>query len=78
MGHLDSLLDDFEQQQEEDDGEDEADASSTVVAEPWPHAITTETEHKDQNNQKDKHFLFSPYGEDSPLGGVMRNLLQAQ
>jgi hypothetical protein len=51
-------LDDFEQQQEEDDGEDEADASSTVVAEPWPHAITTEAEHKDQNDQKDKHFYF--------------------
>lgn len=52
-------LDDFEQQQDEDDGEEEADASATVVSEPWSHAITAEAEHKDQNNQKDKHSFFS-------------------
>ena len=59
-------LDNFEQKQNDNDEQDEADASSAVVAEPWSHAITTEAEHKDQNNQKDKHSLFSPYGENSP------------
>jgi hypothetical protein len=59
-------LDDFEQEKNENDGEDEADASSTVIAEPWSHAITTEAEHKNQDDQKNKHYLFSPYGEDSP------------
>ena len=59
-------LDNFEQEKNENDGEDEADASSAVVAEPWSHAITAEAEHKDQNDQKNKHYLFSPYGEDSP------------
>jgi hypothetical protein len=58
----------FEQEQNEDDGEDEAEASSAVVAEPWSHAITTKAEHKNQDDQKDKHFLSSPYGEDSPDG----------
>ena len=69
-------LDDFEQQQDEDDGEDEADASTTVIAESWPHAITTKAEHENQNDQKNKHLL-SPYGEVSPDGGVMLILLQA-
>ena len=59
-------LDNFEQKQNEDDEEDEADASSAVVTESWSHAITAEAEHKDQNDQKNKHYLFSPYGEDSP------------
>jgi hypothetical protein len=61
----DRLLDDFEQEQNENDGENEADASAAVVAEPRSHAITTKAEHKNQNDQKDKHCLFSPYGEDS-------------
>jgi hypothetical protein len=71
-------LDDFEQEQDEDDGEDEAEASSAVVAESWAHAITTKAEHKNQDDQKDKHCLFSPFGEDSPHGGVMLVLLQTQ
>jgi hypothetical protein len=71
-------LNDFEQEEDQDNGEDEADASAAVVAESWSHAITTKAEHKNQNDQKDKHSLFSPYGEDSPDGGVMRILLQAQ
>jgi hypothetical protein len=58
-------LDDFEQQEDEDDGEDKANASAAVVSEPRSHAVTTEAEHEDQNDQKDKH-LFSPFGEDSP------------
>jgi hypothetical protein len=52
-------LDEFEQEKDDDDGEDEADASAAVVAEPWSHAITTEAEHKNQDDQKDKHFYFS-------------------
>jgi hypothetical protein len=64
MGDL--QLDNFEQKQNENDGEDEADASSTVVAEPWSHAITTKAKHENQNDQKDKHYWFSPCGEDSP------------
>jgi hypothetical protein len=52
-------LDDFEQQEDEDDDKDEADSSATVVSEPRSHAITTEAEHKDQNDQKDKHSFFS-------------------
>ena len=57
MGHR--YLDDLEQEQNEDDGEDEADASASVVAEPWSHAITTEAEHKNQDEQKDEHVYFS-------------------
>jgi hypothetical protein len=59
-------LEDFEQEEDQDDGEDEADASAAVVAEPWSHAITTEAEHKNQDDQKDKHYSGSPCGEDSP------------
>jgi hypothetical protein len=51
-------LDDFEKKQNEDDDEDERDSAASVVAESWSHAITTEAEHKDQNEQKDKHYLF--------------------
>ena len=51
-------LDDFEQQQDEDDGEDEGNSTAAVVAEPWPHAVTTKAEHKNQNDQKNKHFVF--------------------
>jgi len=59
-------LDNLEQEQNENDEQDEADASSAVVTEPWSHTITTEAEHKNQNDQKNKHYLFSPYGESSP------------
>jgi hypothetical protein len=62
-------LDDLHQEQDENDKEDETDASTTVVAETWSHAVTTEAEHKDQDEQQDKHYLFSPCGEDSPDGG---------
>ena len=48
------LLDNFEQEQDEYDGEDEADASAAVVAEPRAHAITTKAEHKNQNDQKEE------------------------
>jgi hypothetical protein len=54
----DRLLDDFEQEQEENDGEDQADASAAVVAETGSHAITTKAEHKNQNDQKDKHYFL--------------------
>jgi hypothetical protein len=60
------LLDNFEQKQNENDEEDEADASAAVVAETRSHAITTEAEHKNQDDQKNKHYSFSPCGEDSP------------
>jgi hypothetical protein len=53
----DWLLDDLEQEQDEDDGEDEADASTAVVAKSGSHAITTKAEHKNQNDQKDKHLF---------------------
>jgi hypothetical protein len=71
-------LDDLHQEQDENDKEDETDASTTVVAETWSHAVTTEAEHKDQDEQQDKHYLFSPCGEDSPDGGVMPVLLSAE
>ena len=51
-------LDNFEEKQNEDDEEDERDSAASVIAEPWSHAITTEAEHKNQNEQKDKHYLF--------------------
>jgi hypothetical protein len=51
-------LDDFEKEQNENDDEDERDSAASVVAESRSHAITTEAEHKDQNEQKDKHYLF--------------------
>jgi len=59
-------LDNLEQEKNENDEQNEADASSAVVAESWPHAIATKAEHKNQNDQKNKHYLFSPRGEDSP------------
>jgi hypothetical protein len=71
-------LDEFEQEKDDDDGEDEADTAAAVVAEAWSHAITTEAEHKNQNDQKDKHCFISPFGEDSPYEGVMRVLLRAR
>lgn len=52
------LLYDFEQKQNEDDGKDQRDASTAVVSEPWSHAIPAESEHKYQNDQKDKHLSF--------------------
>ena len=51
-------LDDFGQEQDKDDEEDEAEASSAVIAKPWSHAITTKAEHKDQNDQKKNHVFF--------------------
>jgi hypothetical protein len=50
----DWLLDDFEQQQDENDGEDEAEASASIVSEAWSHAITTKAEHKNQDDQKEQ------------------------
>jgi hypothetical protein len=51
-------LDDFEKKEEQNYGEDEADAASAVVAETWTHAVTTEAEQQNQDDQKDKHFYF--------------------
>jgi hypothetical protein len=59
-------LEDFEQEENQDDSEDEGDATAAVVAETWSHAVTAEAEHKDQNDQKNYHVIFSPFGEDSP------------
>jgi hypothetical protein len=64
-------LDDFEQQEDEDDGEDKANASAAVVSEPRSHAVTTEAEHEDQNDQKDKH-LFLRSAKIRRIEGVMR------
>ena len=55
---LSRLLDYFHQKQDENDEEDERDSASAVVTDAWSHAITTEAEHKNQNDQKDKHSLF--------------------
>ena len=52
------LLDNLHQKQDEDDEKDERDSASAVVTDAWSHAITTEAEHKNQNDQKDKHSLF--------------------
>jgi hypothetical protein len=71
-------LDNFEQKQNDNDEQDEADASSAVVAEPWSHAITTEAEHKNQNDQKNKHYCFLRTAKIRQMCGVMRNLLQTQ
>ena len=49
-----SDLDDFEQQQDKDDGEDERKTTTAVVAQAWPHAVSTETKHENQNNQKNE------------------------
>jgi hypothetical protein len=71
-------LDNLHQEQDEDDEQDEADAASAVVAEARSHAITAKAEHQNQNEQKDKHLYFSPFGEISPYGGVMLILLLTQ
>jgi hypothetical protein len=47
------LLDYFEQEKDEDNEQDEADASAAIVTNAWPHTITTEAEHKNQNDQKE-------------------------
>jgi hypothetical protein len=65
-------LDDFKQKQDENDGQDERKPTSAVVAETRSHTIATKAEHQNQNNQKDKHLCFSPFGEISPAGGVMQ------
>jgi hypothetical protein len=65
-------LNDFEEKQDEDDDEDEADAAAAVVAESRSHAIAAKAEHQNQNNQKDEHFLLSPFGENSPDEDVMQ------
>ena len=62
-------------QQDEDDEQDEADAAATVVSESRSHAIAPKAEHQNQNEQKDKHLCFLPFGEISPDGGVMQILL---
>jgi hypothetical protein len=74
-----SQLDNLHQEQDKYDDQDEADAASAVVAEARSQAITAKAEHQNQNDQdqEDKH-LFSPFGEVSPLGGVMPILLRAQ
>jgi hypothetical protein len=63
---------DLHQEQNEDDEEDQADAAAAVVADTRTHAIAAKAEHQDQDNQKDEHCCFSPFGEDSPDGGVMQ------
>lgn len=68
-------LDEFEQEQDEDDGEDKRESAAAVVAESRSHAIAAKAEQQNQDNQKDKHLIFSPFGEDSPDGGVMQILL---
>jgi hypothetical protein len=73
--HSTGCLDDFEQKQNENDEKDEAESAAAIVTKPWSHTIPAEAEHKNQNDQKDKHCL-SPYGEISPDEGVMRILLQ--
>jgi hypothetical protein len=51
-------LKDFQQEEDQDDGEDERDATAAVVAEPWSHAVTTEAEDQDQNDQEKNHVFF--------------------
>ena len=58
MWHPVAKLDDFEKEEDEDYGEDEAEPPSTVVAETWTHAVTTETEQQNQDNQKDEHLFL--------------------
>jgi hypothetical protein len=59
-------LDDFHEKQDENDEQDKADSAAAVVAETWPHAIAAKAEHQNQNDQKNKHLCFSPFGEVSP------------
>jgi hypothetical protein len=73
-----SQLDNLHQEQDENDEQDKADAAAAVVAEARSHAITAKAEHQNQNEQEDKHLYFSPFGEVSPMEGVMLILLQAQ
>jgi hypothetical protein len=70
-------LDDFEKKEDENDEEDERESAAAVVAEPRSHAIAAKAEHQNQNDQKDKHLCFSPFGEISPDGGVMQIFIQA-
>jgi hypothetical protein len=65
-------LDDLHQEQDENDEQDKADAAAAVVTETWSHTIPAKAEHQDQNEQKDKHLCFSPFGEVSPDGCVMQ------
>jgi len=47
----------MEQDKDQDNQQDGADASSAVVSEAGPQAITAESKDKNQNNQKDEHFF---------------------
>jgi hypothetical protein len=71
-------LDNLHKKEDKDDEQDEADAASSVVAETRSQTIAAKAEHQNQNDQKDKHLVFSPFGEVSPLEGVMQFLLLTQ
>jgi hypothetical protein len=48
-----------EQKHDENDEQNKAETAAAVVTESWSHAVSTEAEHKDQNDQKNKHCSFS-------------------
>lgn len=62
-------LDDLHKQQDEDDEQDKADSAAAVVSETRSHAIAAKAEHQNQDEQKNKHLCFSPFGEVSPDEG---------
>jgi hypothetical protein len=66
---------DFHEKQDENDEQYKADSAAAVVAESRSHAIAAKAEHQNQNEQKNEHLCFSPFGEVSPDRGVMQILL---
>jgi len=49
------MLYDFEQEQNEHNGKNQTEATTAVIAEARPHAVTAKTEHQNQNDKNDEH-----------------------
>jgi hypothetical protein len=65
-------LNDSKEKQDENDEQDEADAAAAVVTESWTQAITSKTEHQNQDDKKDQHFRVSMAAKIRSLKTVMQ------
>lgn len=65
-------LDYSEQKKNQNDEQYEADTAAAVITKSWTQAITSKTEHQNQDNKKNQHFRVSVGGEDSRAEGVMQ------
>lgn len=68
------ILDDSQEQENKNDEEDEADAAAAVVADARTHAKAAKAEQQNQDDEQNDHCGLSPFGEVSPMEGVMQIL----